>query len=68
MIVDSFDYWSDILIEVIEIGDKLDEAKIDESIFTSDDATIDLLLSRGRGELRRKLIHDVIYTFIELIG
>ena len=68
MIMDSFDDGSDILIKMIEISDKLDKAEIDERIFASNNATIDFFLSRSGRQLRRKLIHYIIYTFVKLIG
>ncbi len=68
MIMDPLDDGSNILIKMIEISDKLDEAEIYERIFASNNTTIDFFLSRSGRQLRRKLIHYIIYTFVELVG
>jgi|688.fasta_scaffold532279_2 hypothetical protein len=47
MIMDSFNYRSNVFVEVIEIGNKFDKAKIDKSIFTPNNTTINFLLARS---------------------
>jgi hypothetical protein len=44
MIVNPFDDRSDALVEVVEIGNKFDEAEVDQGILAADDAIVDLIL------------------------
>lgn len=49
--MDALDYGGYSLVEVVEVGDELDEAEVDEGILAPHDAAVDLLLPSSATEL-----------------
>ena len=46
VVMNPFENRGDVAVEVVEVGDELDEADIDEGVSAADDAAVDLFLDR----------------------
>lgn len=68
VVVYSLESHCNVFVEVVEIGDELGEAQIDESVTTDYNAGVYLFLGSSRKKPVGKITHDIVYVFVEIVG
>ena len=53
---------------MVEIGDQLYEAEVDNGVLAAHDTAVDFLFSSGTGEFGGELAHDPVDSLVEFLG